>query len=199
MPSSLILPAMKKTFILLAILILGALPAAAQSTEFGVLFGGSARSTESNTGAQDVNLDDDFSLSHNSVEFYYGIELEPGTMFKVRVGRIETPVGLQNLAGGRTDVEGEVEHIDAIAEYRFSEPFGSAGLFAGIGLYRQTGEIAGGLDEISETDYGFLAGVTADFPLSRRYGVVLDATHHWTKLPFKPRYLTVSGGLRLRF
>jgi hypothetical protein len=42
MPSSLILPAMKKTAILAAILLLGTLPAAAQSTEFGVLFGGSA-------------------------------------------------------------------------------------------------------------------------------------------------------------
>jgi hypothetical protein len=199
MPSSLILPAMKKTAILAAILLAGAVPAAAQSTEFGVLFGGSARSTESNTAADDVNLADDFSLSHNSVAFYYGIELEPGTMFKLRAGRIETPVGLATVEGARHDVEGEVEHLDAIAEYRFSEPFGSAGLFAGIGLYRQTGSAGAGLDEVSETDYGFLAGVTADFPLSRRYGVILDATHHWTKLPFKPRYLTVSGGLRLRF
>lgn len=197
MPSSLILPAMKKTAILLAVLVLGALPAAAQSTEFGVLFGGSARSTDSSTVEE--NLDDDFSLSRNSVEFYYGVEIDPGTMFKLRVGRIETPVGVPTIEGARRDVEGEVEHLDAIAEYRFSEPFGSAGLFAGIGLYRQTGTVGTGLEEVSETDYGFLAGVNADFPLSKRYGIIVDATHHWTKLPFKPRFLTVSGGLRLRF
>ena len=198
MPSSNIFAAMKKTSIVLAVLVFGTLPLAAQSTEFGVIYGGSARSTDDSPVIGE-SLDDDFSLSSSAIDFYYGVELDPGTMFKVRVGRIETPVGLTSVEGERSDVEGQVEHLDAIIEYRFSEPFGSAGLFGGIGLYRQTGTPTPGASEISETDYGFLVGVTADFPLSRRYGVVLDATHHWTKLPFKPRYLTAGAGLRIRF
>lgn len=198
MPSSHIFAAMKKTLMLLAVLVVGTLPLAAQSTEFGVIFGGSARSTD-DSPVLGESLDDDFSLSSSAIDFYYGVALDPGTIFKMRVGRIETPVGLTGVDGARSDVEGEVEHLDAVIEYRFSEPFGSAGLFGGIGLYRQTGTPAAGESEISETDYGFLAGITADFPLSRRYGIVLDATHHWTKLPFKPRYLTAGAGLRIRF
>ena len=196
MPSSLIFAAMRKTAILLAVILAGALPLAAQSTEFGILYGGSARSVDDDSPGQ--TLDDDFSLSSTAIDFYYGVELDPGTMFKLRIGRIETPVGLTSIEGTRVDVDGEVEHLEAIAEYRFSEPFGTAGLFAGIGMYRQTATAAG-LDDSSDTDYGFLAGVTADFPLSRRYGVVLDATHRWTKLPFNPRFTTASAGLRIRF
>ncbi|HUP46097.1 MAG TPA: hypothetical protein VM779_11360 [Thermoanaerobaculia bacterium] len=184
---------MKKTAFLLAVLVAGAVPLAAQSTEFGVLYGGSSRSVD---GDAAVELDDNFSFSRSSIEFYYANQLEPGTMFKIKLGRIETPVGLATEDGARFDVDGQVQHLDAVAEYRFSEPFGSAGLFAGIGLYRQVADRNVGDNEM---DYGFLAGVNADFPISRRYGVILEATHHWTKLPFRPNFLTVSGGFRLRF
>ncbi|HEU4522501.1 MAG TPA: hypothetical protein VFT12_10885, partial [Thermoanaerobaculia bacterium] len=184
-----------------AVLFAGAAPLAAQSTEFGVLFGGSSRSVDEGV-AEGPELDDNFSFSRSSIDFYYGIELDPGTMFKIRAGRIDTPISIPTIEGARVDFDGQVQHLDAVAEYRFSEPFGTAGLFAGVGLYRQ---VAGGDNLIpdsidgSEVDYGFLAGVNTDFPLSRRYGVVLEATHYWTRLPFNPRFLTVSGGLRIRF
>ena len=185
---------MKKTAFLFAVIVVCAVPLAAQSTEFGVLYGGSSRSID-DEGAID-ELDDNFSFSRSSLEFYYGVELEPATLFKLKIGRIETPIGLATAGGARFDVEGEVQHFDAVVEYRVSEPFGSAGLFAGLGLYRQVADDDAG---DSSMDYGFLAGVNADFPLSRRYGVVLEATHHWTNLPFDPNFLTLSGGLRLRF
>jgi hypothetical protein len=185
---------MKMTVLFFAFLLACAAPLAAQSTEFGVLFGGSSRSVEGEV--EGTELEDNFSFSRSSIEFYYGIELEPGTLFKLKAGRIETPVGIATVEGRRVDFDGEVQHIDAVAEYRFSEPLGTAGLFAGIGLYRQTSDEP---SDDSDMDYGFLAGVNADFPLSRRYGVVVEATHHWTKLPFNPNFLTLSGGLRIRF
>ena len=207
-----ILPAMKTTAVLLALVLCSAVPAVAQSTEFGVLYGGTSRSVDRNaTGGDGRDLEDDFSFSRSAVDFYYGVELEPGTLFKVKVGRIEAPVGLlrgtiQQGDGPvepiRYDVDGHVEHIDALVEYRFSEPFGSAGIHAGIGLYRQVGRHDENVPEsldTSDMDYGFMAGVTADFPMTRRYGFILDATHHWTRLPFNPRYLTASAGVRVRF
>lgn len=195
-----ILPAMRKTAFLLAILLIGALPAAAQTTEFGVLFGGSKRVTDDELVGPDP-INDGFSFSNNSFELYYALQIDPGTMFKIKAGRIEGPVGFPGTAivdgetrTVRVDAEGEVQHIEGLIEYRFSEPFGSAGLFAGIGAYRHE---APGFD--SATDYGFAVGVTADFPLTRRYGVILDGTYHFTKHEFSPRYLTVSGGLRFGF
>ena len=43
------------------------------------------------------------------------------------------------------------------------------------------------------------AGVNSDFPISRRYGVLLEAAYHWTHAEFQPRYLTLGAGLRVSF
>ena len=122
-------------------------------------------------------------------------------MFKLNVGRIEGPVAFAEpvqrdgkTVNLRRDVEGEVQHAEGIVEYRFSEAFGSTGLFAGVGMYRHTSS-----GHNSTTDYGFSIGVTADFPLTRNYSFIAAATYHFTNADFRPRYLTVSGGFRLGF
>jgi hypothetical protein len=202
---------MKKALFVLAVWIVGTTSLFAQHSEFSVIFGGSARSVDDGDGPADPNaadLDDSFSLSNSSFEFAYGVELEPGTMFRIKAGRIETPVrvALGSISDPEAqfyyDTEGEVQHIDAVIDYRFSEPLGTAGIFGGVAMYRQIGERSGPIPEntdLSEVDYGFLFGFNADFPLSRRYGVILEATHHWTNLTLDPKFLTVSGGLRIRF
>ncbi len=193
---------MRKFAFLLAVSVLTASPALAQSTEFGVLFGGSKRivsNDEAPTGGKLVNQS--FSFSNSTVDLYYAVEVDPGTFFRVNVGRMNTPVGFleREVRNGETidvrrDVDGEVQHAEGIIEYRFSEPFGSTALFAGVGVYRHSAE-----GRSSNTDYGFAGGVTADFPLSRRYGVIAAATYHQTYHEFRPRYLTISGGLRFAF
>lgn len=199
----LIVPAMKRTAFLLAILIAGATSAAAQSTEFGVLIGGSKRVIDDNPiAAGTEGGDDGFSLSNQSLSVYYGFELDPGTMFKIKVGRIESPIGFlseeiqgPNLVEVRRDVDGEVQHVAGIIEYRFSEIFGSTGIFGGVGAYRHEADDG----SISATDYGFTAGITGDFPMTRRYAVILEAAYHWTKHDFNPNYFTLSAGLRVGF
>jgi hypothetical protein len=190
---------MRKTAFVLAISLISAAPALAQTTEFGVLFGGSKRVIKNHQPAEGTRLQNPgFSFSNSAVDLYYALQVDPGTMFKVQVGRIDSPVAFRetNAAGNvvRRDVDGEVQHVEGIIEYRFSEPMGSTGLFAGIGFYRQQASGFG-----STTDYGFPIGVTADFPITRRYGFVTAATFHFTNADFRPRYLTVSGGLRLGF
>ena len=192
---------MRRTAFLLAFFIIGTTPLAAQSNEFGVLFGGSKRSIDKGDPAPNsVLIDEGFTFENQSIELFYGFELDPGTMFKIKAGRIETPVAIKeqapsgpDLVDVRRDVDGEVQHIEGIVEYRFSEIFGGTGLFAGIGAYRHEAE------NTSTVDYGFTAGVNADFPLTRRYGIIVEGAYHWTKGDFEPRYLTVSGGLRIAF
>lgn len=199
---SLIVPAMRKAAFLLAISLLTAAPMAAQTTEFGVLFGASKRVVKHNEAATGARLlNPGFSLSNSAVDLYYALQVDPGTIFKLQVGRIDGPVAFaeREQRGGQTvnlrrDVEGQVQHVEGIIEYRFSEPFGATGLFAGVGLYRHTAAGFG-----STSDYGFPVGVTADFPISRRYAFITAATYHFTNADFRPRYLTVSGGLRLGF
>lgn len=197
---SLIVRAMKRTPFLLVVLALwSALPLAAQSTEFGVLVGGSRRFAEG-APADGVEFEDGtFSLRNSAVELYWAINLDDDTRFKIKGGRIETTIPVAYTVDGddelfRRDEDGEVQHLEANVEYSFSEVFGSTALFAGLGFYRQSPA-----ESDAVNTWGVNAGVNADFPLSRRYGIVVEGTYHWVRDEFNPRYLTVTGGLRVAF
>ena len=194
-----IVAAMKRASFLLALMLFGALPLFAQSNEFGVVVGGSRRFLDEGTREPDVEfLDNNFTLSNSAVTLYWGMPVDDETIFRLRAGRIETPVAQEYEVGGvggfRRDVEGEVQHAGGEIEYRFSEVFGSTGLFAGIGVYRHTGD---GID--SRNAFGWNAGVNTIFPITRRYGIVIEGAYHWARGDFKATYLTVGGGLRVAF
>jgi hypothetical protein len=190
----LIVPAMRKTVLALVLASLAALPALAQASEFGFLVGGSNRIVSAADQAGPDGLpDNNWRFSDSVKEIYFSVQLDPGTRFRIKAGDINGTVTFLNPDESRTHFEGHVEHLDALVDYRFSEPFGTTGIFLGPGLYRQKG---GGLDE---TSYGFSGGVNADLPLSRRYGVVLEATYHWAHFDATTRYLTAAGGLRISF
>ena len=202
MNASRIVPAMKRAIFLAALTLAAAIPAFAQSTEFGILVGGSRRFiNDADAEPGRALLDDDFSFSNSAVDLYWSIPLEEATNLKFKIGRIEGPVGFEiedeNEPDNpfRRDVEGEVQHASALIEYRFDEPYGSTGLFGGLGLYRHSGE--GDVD--SQSDFGLQVGVNADFPITRRYGAIVEATYHWSRGAFSPRYLTLTGGLRIAF
>jgi len=184
---------MKKT-LLIGLLALTALPATAQVSEFGLLLGGSKRLVSHRDEEKGFGVSDNFKFSNSVKEIYYSVILDDSSRFKIKVGQITAP-GAFRADNARVDVaKATVDHADALVDYRFSEPFGSTGLFAGVGLYRQS---ASGQQE--ETNYGFSAGVNGDFPLSRRYGVIVEGTYHWVNYHYRPRYLTLTGGLRISF
>ena len=195
-----IVPAMKKTAFVLGFLLLTAVPSFAQYQQFGVLLGGSKRLYSS--GDQDRNSDlpgDSFKFSNSVKEAWYGVSLEPGTMFKIKLGEIEAPVGaVADTSAGvitpASPVKGKYQHVDGIIDYSFSEPYGHTGLFAGVGLYR-----ASAPGQQSDTDYGFSGGVNGDFPITRRVGFIAEATYHWVNFSYRPRFITLTGGLRISF
>ena len=187
-----IVAGMRKSGWILAFLLSAALPAAAQHNEFGVLFGGS-KGLKSAAGRG--------SFERGMREIYYGIALDPGTVFKVKLGRMDANTAFktdQKDGAGKdiyvSDPNGSIEHADGIVEYRFSEAYGYTGLFAGAGLYRQHGN---GHDE---TDYGFQGGINSLFPISRRYAFQLEGAYHVMNFNRpRPRYLTLGAGLRIAF
>jgi len=206
-----IVTAMKKTaLLLLASLLVCAAPAVAQTSEFGFLLGGSKRLISHTDEANGLGISDSFKFSNSNREVFYGVQLDPGTFFKIRLGQIEGPLAFQyNAADGsraRTDIhKGTVEHADAIVDYRFSEPFGTTGLFAGLGLYRQRGTLTDPAIPVTqqgvqtETNFGLQGGVNGDFPITKRTGFIAELTYHWINYHYKVRYLTLSGGLRFSF
>jgi hypothetical protein len=203
-----IVPTMRKPMILLMLLVFAALPAAAQSNgEFGILIGGATRHLQTRFQVEDkVNgdgwLDDELNLDHSSVTLFYGLKIDDATFVKFKAGRIETPLryktGETTIDGEKHDLtadeDGEVQHAEVSVEYRFSEAFGSTSLFGGVGVYRSSGDVVQ-----SEADWGYHFGVNADFPMTRRYGIVLEGAYHWTYAEYRPRYMSLSGGVRFSF
>lgn len=187
---------MKRLPLLLVLILASALPAFAQSTEFGFVAGASRRFVEDETPAEGTELlESDFSLSNNSFELFWAIQTEQDTFLKFKLGRLQSPVAFEEGpedAPVRRDVEGEVQHASASIEYRFSEPYGSTALFGGLGLYRHTGE---GMD--ARHQFGWHAGLNADFPMTRRYGLLVETTYHWARGDFRARYLTIGAGVRM--
>ena len=204
-----IVTAMRNTAFLLAFFLLSAAPAVAQTSQIGFLIGGSKRLISHSDQAAGLGISDNFKFSNSDREVFYAVQLDPGTFFKIRAGQIEGPLAFQyTTAGGkaRTDIpKGKVEHVDAVVDYRFSEPFGTTGLFAGLGLYRQTGTLTDAAVPVeqrgrtSETNYGALGGVNGDFPITKRTGFIAELTYHWINYNYKVRYLTLAGGLRFSF
>lgn len=205
---------MKRTLFLLALTVVGALPAVAQTNEFGFLVGGSRRFIEGGGDVRSITgdaesdwIESNFSFSNTSFELYWSIPLEEDLNLKFKGGRMESEIAIGYFADDpdpaaepgevlfRRDVaDGEISHIETLVEYEFDEPWGSSGLFAGLGYYRLSAP-----DEESESTWGVTAGVNADFPITRRYGAVLEAAYHWTRGEFEPRFLTVSAGMRVSF
>lgn len=183
---------MKKTMILLGFLLAAAFPALAQNNEVGLLIGGAKAMKTAAGGKSD--------FQHGFEEISYGVELDQGTWFKIKLGRMDAKTAFvsKDAAGNRVvdvvDPKGQVEYADATVEYRFSEPFGSTGLFAGTGLYRQSG------GNRQESDYGFVAGVNGLFPITRSLGITAEAAYHWAHFYSpKPRYASIGVGLRFGF
>ena len=222
-----IVPPMKKPGIYLLFLLLAA-PAFAQTgQQFGILIGGTKRlysshdklaTTDNSEGKQFPELPiDRFRLTSGVREVFYAVQLEPDTWFKIQAGQWSTDVGVvesgfdRNVPEGQPPkkigepsmpVHGTVEHADGIIDYRFSEPFGTTGIFAGLGLYRWTPSGAAP-DEFhnvkTDTNYGYTFGVNGEFPLTRRYAFMVEGAYHWINMSSPVRYVTVTGGVRMAF
>jgi hypothetical protein len=183
---------MKKTLILLSFLSLAAFPAFAQNSELGLLAGGAKAMKTAAGGKSD--------FQHGFEEISYGLLIDQSTVVKIKLGRMDAKTAFVSRdASGKqvvdiVDPKGQVEYADVAVEYRFSEPFGTTGLFAGTGLYRQS---AGNRQE---SDYGFVGGVNGLFPVTRSLGIIAEASYHWAHFYSpKPRYGAVGVGLRFAF
>lgn len=177
----LIVPAMKRAMFIVLVAAAVAIPAAAQSSSIGFTLGVNSPA--------DHGIDVD--LGNEVKEVFIATEMEPGTDFKIKAGRFTSDT--LTAAGAPGDNDGRVEYLDAVVEYEFGEVFGSTGLFAGGGYYRQR------FGDYEETDYGFTAGVNGHFPITRRIGVLAELAYHWVNFEDERAFLTASGGLKVRF
>lgn len=210
----------KPAFFLL--FLLAAVPCLAQENtqQFGFLIGGSERLySHSDKASRDaycaqptvpadcpVDLPgSNFRLGDRNLAVFYQINIEPETAFRIEAGQINSDIGGNfpnpKPATGephpqdfRAPVHGHIQHVDGIVQYSVSEPFGKTGIFAGFGMYRWSAPTIS-----TETNYGYMVGISGDFPITRKYGFVAEGAYHWLNMTPKSRYITLSGGLRVAF
>src|SRR5437773_4538368 len=90
-----IVPRMFRSILFAALSPLVAASALAQTSELGVLFGGSKRLISHSDEAAGLGISDNFKFGNSVREMYYSLELDPGTRFKIKAGEIEAPVAFQ--------------------------------------------------------------------------------------------------------
>jgi hypothetical protein len=197
-----IVAAMKKPACFLLFLLLAA-PAFAQTgQQFGILFGGAKRLYSGRDKDKFPDLPNDrFRLAHGVREIFYAVQIEPATMFKIQAGQWNSDVGVVQADPPLKPRSGHVEHVDGVVDYRFTEPFGTTGLFGGVGLYRWSAPTAqaGESDIPAATNYGYVVGVNGEFPMTKRYAFMVEGAYHWVNMSSPVRYVTLTGGLRLGF
>lgn len=169
---------MKRSLLLLVLLVTPSL-ALAQPFQFGIL-AGAGRSMEDGF---------DLDFDEQVVEVFVGTRVDVQTMFNVKFGQTDTAVGPTGdaLPGGK------LEYLAGQVEYQFDEIWGSSSLFAGPGVYRARG------GDIEEAELGISGGVNAVFPLTRRYGVLVELSYHWVNFEESYTFLTATGGLKVSF
>lgn len=191
---------MKRILLLATLALFAAMPLTAQTMNFGLQLG----------AGNPMNDDFDVDLDDRIREIYFGVEMEPTTLFTIKAGQYEDADFT-----GRDDAQVDVDYISAQVEYRFSEVFGSTGIFAGPGFYRANHDARAGdlLPDDDESDYGISVGVNGHFPVTRHIGLTAEAAYHWTKLENnfdldgagnltsdeEFTFLALTGGVRFNF
>lgn len=195
-----IVQAMKKSPLFLLFLLLAA-PAFAQTgQQFGILFGGVKRMYSGRDNDKFSDLSSNFQ-THGVREAFVAIPIESSMLFKIQGGKWDTDVGIVQADPKAHPRPGKVEHVDGIVDYKFSESFGTTGLFAGLGLYRWSAPaaVADETDIPTKTNYGYVLGVNGEFPITKRYAFMVEGAYHWINMESPVRYVTITGGLRFGF
>ena len=118
----------------------------------------------------------------------------PRTLVVVRAGRlsIDGDPAFERFASA------DLEYVNIAGEYRFAQPTYDFGTYLGIGGYRMSGDLfAGGED--SESDLGFVIGLTGDFDMTRNLSVIGEVSGHYAFLDDANIFAMANIGLAVHF
>jgi hypothetical protein len=137
---------------------------------------------------------DDSNLGNQSFGLGLSLLREDRVHIGMRVAQVE--FNSEDLIGDFHDAT--LQYLTAGGEYRFLESFYESGLFIGLGLYELEGLDADGLQQ-SETNVGFVIGVTGEFEINRRFGFLVEFMGHVTELDNASLFATGHAGFAVHF
>lgn len=126
-------------------------------------------------GAPDSDTDD--SLGNGTYQLGLSLVAEPRTHLGLRLGRLTFDE--DDLQGGLFD--SELTYATLAGEYRFREAYYDSGIYFGLGGYQLDGTDVLG-NSADDTAVGVVLGLTGEFEINRRFGVLVELSGHYTDL-----------------
>ena len=151
--------------LLLAVL---ALPAAARAQDHYTF---SAAALGSFGGSPDV---DGSNYGNGGYQLNLGLVTEPRTILGLRFGHLslDKPAPFGSLTGAG------LTYATIGGEYRYAESYYDSGVYLALGAYRLHGKLADGSSE-DRTAAGAALGLTGEFKVTRRLGVLVELSAHY--------------------
>lgn len=176
------------TFLAFVLGVVAFAPAAsAQDYHTFTVFGGAGFG-----GSLDADPGD--GIDHTSWQVGAAMVTEPRTMVGVRIGQI----GFGGDEPLESLFDADLTYLTLGGEYKFDQTYYEAGMYLAVGGYQLEGTEAGGADR-DDTSFGLALGVTGEFPITRRFGVLVEFSGHYTDLDAAQFFAMGHAGVAVHF
>lgn len=137
--------------------------------------------------------DTDDSFGNDGYQLGFSLVTEPRTHLALRLGELSFGDESQ---GGLFDAD--LTYLTLGGEYRFRETFYDSGIYLAVGGYQLDGvDALGNSDE--QTAVGVALGLTGEFEINRRFGVLVELSGHYTDLDAFDLLVLGNVGLAVHF
>ncbi len=133
------------------------------------------------------------SLTNTGYQLNLQLVTEPRTFIGIRAGQL--PLDKDDLFNELQDAE--LSYATIGGEYRARQTSFESGVFLALGGYKLEGTAPG--RSVSDTSWGLSAGVTSEFFVTRRFGILLELSAHYTDLDEVNLFVMGHGGVALHF
>lgn len=137
--------------------------------------------------------EDQSGLGNTGYQLGLSLGVARRTKVGVRLGEIDYDAGELIAAVARPTFS----YVTVGGEYTFAERYYESGIYIGLGAYKLEGVLGG--QAFDDTTVGLAVGVTGEFEITRRLGLVLEGAGHFADFGVARYFLTFHGGLGYHF
>ena len=137
--------------------------------------------------------EDQSGLGNSGYQLGLSLGIARRTKVGVRLGEIDYDAGdfIASIAGPT------FSYVTVGGEYTFGERYYESGVYIALGAYKLEG-LQGG-QPFDDTTVGVALGVTGEFEITRRLGLVLEGAGHFADFGAARYFITFHGGLGYHF
>lgn len=137
--------------------------------------------------------EDQAGLGNSGYQLGLSLGVARRTKVGVRIGEIGYDAGdfISNVR------QPTFSYVTVSGEYTFSERYYESGIYLGLGAYQLEGRV--GNQAFDDSTLGLVLGVTGEFEITRRLGLVLEGAGHLADFGVARYFITFHGGLAYHF